>query len=414
MSRDLLLGPYRVLDLTDGRGLLCGRILADLGADVVQVEPPGGSIARSVGPFYKDRVHPERSLYWWAYATNKRGIILNMESVAGRRLLRRLVEGAHFLIESFDPGYLDGLGLGYGDLAAIKPGLVMVSITPFGQDGPYAHYAAPDIVGMAMAGITHLTGDGDRPPVRVGFPQFYLHGAAAGAAGAMIAHTHRASTGQGQHVDVSCQQAVARALAHAPQSWDLEGVVLRRMGIYRQTSAETSVRHTWQCKDGYANYQPQGGAVARSTRALLDWMEEEGHDVAELKAVNWDELGYGRVPADVMDKSVVAMEKFFATRTREELTQAAVERRIMLFPVATQGDILAHPQLAARGYFTELAVPEASGMVPHPGVTVRDEGYRVGLERPAPAIGEHNEEIYRGELGLSPGDLTALRRWGAI
>jgi crotonobetainyl-CoA:carnitine CoA-transferase CaiB-like acyl-CoA transferase len=136
--------------------------------------------------------------------------------------------------------------------------------------------------------------------------------------------------------------------------------------------------------------------------------------VAELKAVNWDELGYGRVPADVMDKAVVAMEKFFATRTREELTQAAVERRIMLFPVATQGDILAHPQLAARGYFAELPVPGAPAPVPHPGAPVRDEGRRVGLGRPAPTIGEHNEKIYREELGLSSGDLTALRRWGAI
>ena len=138
---------------------------------------------------------------------------------------------AHFLIESYPPGYLDGQGLGYQDLAAINPSLVMVSITAFGRDGPYAHYKAPDLVGMALGGFMYLTGDSDRAPLRVGFPHFYLHGTAAGEAGAMFAHTHRALTGQGQHVDVSCQQAVAKALAHAPQSWDLEGVLLKRIVI---------------------------------------------------------------------------------------------------------------------------------------------------------------------------------------
>ncbi len=136
---DFLLSPYRVLDLTGQEGLLCGKILADLGADVIQVEPPGGSDARRLGPFFKDDAHPEKSLFWWAYAANKRGITLNLDSNDGRELLRRLVKEAHFLIESFPPGHMAQLGLGYADLEKINPGLVMVSITPFGQSGPYAH-----------------------------------------------------------------------------------------------------------------------------------------------------------------------------------------------------------------------------------------------------------------------------------
>ena len=221
------LSPYRVLDLTDERGILCGKILADLGADVVQVEPPGGSAARNIGPFYHDEVPPEKSLFWWAYAANKRGITLNLHTADGAELLKGLVKDAHFLIESFPPGYLEGLGLSYEELRAISPGLVMVSITPFGQDGPYAGYKAPDIVGMAMGGLMYLTGDPDRAPVRVGFPQFHLHGSAAAAAGAMIAHTHRALTGEGQHVDVSCQQAVAKTPDSRPQ-------VLGHGGYYPQ------------------------------------------------------------------------------------------------------------------------------------------------------------------------------------
>ena len=197
---DFLLYPYRVLDLTDDRG----KILADLGADVLQIEPPGGSPARDIGPFYGDDPRPEKSLFWWAYAANKRSITLDLEQKDGQALLKKLVTEADFLIESYSPGYLERLGLDFKHLASINPKLVMVSITPFGQDGPYSNYQASDIVGMALGGFMYLTGDEDRAPIRVSFPHFYLHGAAAGASAAMLAHTYRVTTGRGQHVDVSC------------------------------------------------------------------------------------------------------------------------------------------------------------------------------------------------------------------
>ncbi len=411
------LSPYRVLDLTDERGILCGKILADLGADVVQVEPPGGSAARNIGPFYHNEVHPEKSLFWWAYAANKRGITLNLHTADGAELLKGLVKDAHFLIESFPPGYLEGLGLSYEELRAMNPGLVMVSITPFGQDGPYAGYKAPDIVGMAMGGLMYLTGDPDRAPVRVGFPQFHLHGSAAAAAGAMIAHTHRALTGEGQHVDVSCQQAVAKTLIHAPQFWDIEGTILKRMGIYRQSSAETVTRVTWQCLDGYVNFMPSGGAAGqvRSIRSLLEWMDEEGMGDKELEAVNWENMGYGTGRAEIMQKTVAPLERFFASHTRAELTQGSLERRVLLFPVATPGDLLDHPQLKARDYFKELDHPELGESVAYPGVFVKDQaGDGVQLRRRPPLIGEHNGEIYQGEMGLSPSQLAALKEGKVI
>ena len=411
----LLLSPYRVLDLTDERGLLCGKILADLGADVVQVEPPGGSPARDLGPFYQDDVHPEKSLFWWAYAANKRGITLNLGTKDGGTLLRRLVKEAHFLIESFPPGYLAGLGLGYQELEAINPGLVMVSISPFGQDGPYSHYQAPDIVGMALGGFMALTGDNDRAPLRVGFPHFYHHGASAGAAGAMLAHTHRAITGQGQHVDVSCQQAVAKALAHAPQIWDIEKKVIKRMGVFRQTSGSGSVRISWRCKDGYINFMLLGGSVAKTTRTLLEWMDEEGMGDEYLKTVPWEELGYGQIPAEVMDRAGELLERFFATHTKEELTSGSVERRILLFPVATQKDLLGHPQLEARHYFQQMYHPELGASVTYPGAFVKaGAAADVGLRRRPPLIGEHNLEIYRDELGLTLDELADLKNDGVI
>ena len=413
---NMLLAPYRVLDLTDERGLLCGKILGDLGADVLQVEPPGGSPARQMGPFYEDDPAPGRSLHWWAYCANKRGITLNLEHPDGRALLERLAISADFVIESFDPTYLGSVGLGYSRLSDLNPGVVMVSITAFGQDGPYSDYPASDITGMALGGFTHLTGDPDRAPLRPGFPHFYLHGSAAAAAGAMLAHTHRALTGEGQHVDVSCQQAVARTLAHAPQIWDIEGAVLQRMGVYRQTSGENRVRINWPCADGYVNYMLQGGGVAPSTRALFQWMEEDGFNVAELQAFEWETMGYGRITPEVMDTVVGPMGEFFLRHTREELTRESVSRRILLFPVATPSDLRQHPQLAARGYFTPLEHPELGTTIDYPGAFIKDgDGSAVaGLRRRAPLVGEHNAEVYGGELGLSAAEIEALRRSGAI
>ena len=417
----MLLSPYRVLDLTDHRGLLCGKILADLGAGVIQIEPPGGSPARKLGPFYHDEAEPEKSLFWWSYAANKRGITLDIESAAGRGLLLKLVEDADFLIESFSPGYMEGLGLGYADLAKTNPGLVMVSISPFGMNGPYAGFKAPDIVGTAMSGFMWLTGDSDRPPVRVSFPHFYLHGAAAGATGAMLAHAHRALTGEGQHVDVSCQQAVARTLAHAPQHWDVEGNILTRNGVFRQTAGDSLVRTSWPCKDGFINYSPGGGGagVAASTRALLAWMNQEGLGDEYLESVDWEELGYGQMRAEIMDKAVEPLIRFFATHTRDELVAGSVEKRILLFPVSTQEDILAHPQLEARAYFQELEHPELGITATYPGPFIKDndrdsESQRVGIRRRPPLIGEHNSQVYREGLGMSDAELSDLKAGGVI
>lgn len=420
-AAQMLLSPYRVLDLTDQRGLLCGKILADLGADVIQIEPPGGSPARELGPFFHDEAEPEKSLFWWAYAANKRGITLDMESSSGKGLLLKLVKDADFVIESFSPEYLDGLGLGYSALAETNPSLVMVSISPFGKDGPFADYNAPDIVGTAMSGFMWLTGDSNRPPVRVSFPHFYLHGAAAGSTGAMLANAHRVLTGEGQHVDVSCQQAVARTLAHAPQHWDVEGNILTRNGVYRQTAGDSLVRTSWPCKDGFINYSPGGGGagVAASTRALLAWMDDEDLGDEFLESVDWEDLGYGQMRSEIMDKAVDPLIRFFATHTRAELVAGSVEKRILLFPVSTQEDILAHPQLEARGYFKELEHPELGITATYPGLFIKDrdrdtESQRMGIHRRPPLIGEHNREIYQGELAMSGGELSELSAGGVI
>jgi crotonobetainyl-CoA:carnitine CoA-transferase CaiB-like acyl-CoA transferase len=200
-----MLSAYRVLDLTDERGLACGQILADLGADVIQVEPPDGSTARRVGPFYKGEPDPERSLHWWAFSRGKRSVALDLDDPDGQRALRRLVEGADFLIESEEPGAMAARGLGYDDLAALNPRIVYVSVTPFGADGPKAHYAATDLIVQASAGAMTLTGDPDRPPLRTGGVSAWSYAGVEAAGAALIAHYACLRSGRGQHVDVSAQ-----------------------------------------------------------------------------------------------------------------------------------------------------------------------------------------------------------------
>jgi crotonobetainyl-CoA:carnitine CoA-transferase CaiB-like acyl-CoA transferase len=198
MTENTLLAPYRVLDLTDDKGFLCGKILADMGADVIKIEKPGGDLARNIGPFYHDIPDPEKSLSWFCYNINKRGITLDIESVDGKELFKRLVKDAHFVIESFPVGYMEKIGLGYKELEKTNPGIILTSISPFGQTGPYSNYKGSDITCMGMAVVMYLSGDPDRPPVRISSPQAFMCGSADAAAASLVAHYHRQRTGEGQ------------------------------------------------------------------------------------------------------------------------------------------------------------------------------------------------------------------------
>jgi crotonobetainyl-CoA:carnitine CoA-transferase CaiB-like acyl-CoA transferase len=410
-----MLSPYRVLDLTHAWCLLSGKILADLGADVIQIEPPSGHPARSMGPYYRNEVHPERSLFWWAYTANKRSITLDISTPDGQALLKRLIPSADFLIESGPPGEMASWGLGYEDLAAINPELIVVSVTPFGQDGPYADYKATDLVGMGLSGFMYVTGDPDRAPVRVGFPHFFLHGAGAGASGAMMAHMHRTVTGKGQYVDVSCQEATTRALANAPQSYALEGSIINRQGSYRQTGSDTYMRLTWPCKDGYVNFQFSGGAGSgRGVNNLVQWMSESGHGDTYLESLDFTQLGYGTLDSAMLERVVPPIENFIASLTKDELFKGAVDRRILLFPVATPQDIVENPQLAARSYFQEVTHPDLGTPVTFLGPPVGASETPVTYRRFPPKLGEHNAEIYGEELGLQTDELARLREANTI
>ena len=415
LKSDSLLGQFCALDLTDWKGFLCGRILGDFGADVIKIEKPGGDPGRNIGPFFHDIPDPQKSLYWFAFNANKKGITLNIETSDGQEIFKTLVKTTDFVIESFPPGYLDNIGLGYSVLSEINPLLVMTSISPFGQSGPYRDYKASDLVAMAMSGLMYLTGDLDRPPVRISFPQAYLAAGSQAALGTMVAHYHRNVTGEGQWVDVSLQASLLPFLQNAPLSWDIDRINLKRMGPFRVLSGMSAhQRLIWPCQDGYVAFGIYGGKLGAPTnRGLAKWMDSEGLAPDFLRGIDWDNFDVTQVSQEEFNQFEEVIGIFFSRHTRAELYEGALKRDMMLYPVATSKDICEDPQLQARDFWTTVNHEEL-GTITYPGALVRLSQTPCTIWRRAPLIGEHNEEIYEQELGFSKERLVMLKQAGTI
>jgi len=390
-----MLSPYRVLDLTNEDGLLCGQILADLGADVIQIEPRAGSSARRVGPFRKggrsdSESGANASLFWAAYTRNKRGLALDIEDPADREELLRLVRGADFLIESERPGRMAELGLGYEDLARIQPGLVHVSITPFGQTGPKAQWRGSDLTQMAASGFAHLSGDRYDPPTRISVPQAHAHAGADAAIGALIAHMQRRRSGRGQHVDISAQQSITPANMFRTLDAPVEMPRAKREargilagGVVIPTRHRTS--------DGWVTLGP---AVLPSTghflKRLLEWVAEEGFCDPALCEENWGafgiKLGARQLPADAYDPVERALDAFFATKTHADIMRAALERKLLIAPVFDMREVVESEQLAERGFLVDIPTGPWSEGGKTPGKM--EGGADGGVDRGAEGEGE--------------------------
>ena len=413
------LASLQALDLTDEKGFLCGKILADLGVDVIKVEPPGGDPARRVRPQREDDPPPEQSLYWWAYNANKRSITLDLHSSDGQALFRRLVGSVDFIVESYQPGYLDGLGLGYASLRELNPRLVFTSLTSFGQEGAYRDYKATDITLMAMSSFMYLLGDPDRPPVRVTLPQSYLWASAYAALGTMIAHYHRSRTGEGQYVDASAQAGAAWASGFAPYFWDAMQVNPKRAGNQMTGRSHKDPTATYPaaypCKDGYIAFPLYSGrAGAVSNRALVEWMDEQGMAPPELKEKDWEKFDQFQATQAEYDQITGPISRFFKGLTKNDFYREAVRRRIMGYPVSTAKDTLEDPQLEARQFWKHMNYSEDREEIAFPGPFAKLSLTPLTLRRRAPLIGEHNEEVYVERLGLSREELTALQGAGVI
>lgn len=419
-----MLSPYRVLDLTNERGFIAGKILGDLGADVIKIEKPGGDTARRLGPFYHDIPHPEKSLYWMGFNTNKRGITLDIETADGQEIFRKLCGKADIIVESFDPGYLDSLGLGYAALKEMNPGIIMASITGFGQTGPYKDFKAPDNVLWAISGLGYVHGDADRAPLSPSYPISYFFSAMQAVIGALIALYQRGITSKGQHVDAVTLLGLAWATGPEVQGlWPLNKEIIKRSGRIwprPQTSPDGEVTYinvplTYPCKDGGVKFFPfvEPGMIP-STDGLRQWVMEEGMASETLKNVDWSTWNWATVSQETADEVTGSFARFFMNHTKAELWKGAQERGIQLYPVFTPKDMLDFPQLDIREYWQEVEHPELGATITYPGAFTKLGEGSCEIRRRAPLIGEHNEEIYINELGISKEELMLLKQANVI
>jgi len=410
-----MLDHLRALDLTDDKGFLGGKTLADLGADVIKIERPGGDPSRKNGGFWHDIPDPEKSLYWFAYNSNKRGITLDIEKAEGREIFKKLVKTADFVIESFPPGHLDKLGLGYADLSKINKGIIMASITPFGPEEPYRNFKDSDIVVMGMSGTMYQTGETDGPPVHISLPQACLHAGLDAAVGMMMAYYHREKTGEGQHVDVSMQQSAAWFQANAVPVWELNHNILKRSGAFRGGgSKQVGQRQVWPCRDSYVFFNVIGGKQgAKTLRALTEWMDSEGMGTEFLLTKDWDNFDMFTVTREEMDSISTPIGKFFKTHNMKELFTGAVPRGISIGPLSSMEDLLNDECLRQRNFWVDIAHPELEASVTYPREFVKSSEVDCSTRFRAPLIGEHNDEVY-SEIGLSAEEISSLKKSGVI
>ncbi len=401
------LDDVRVLDLTGEIGAYCTKLLADLGADVIKIEPPGGDPARNIGPFYHDQPGPDSSLTFLNLNTSKRSIILDLADEGDQETFRKLAKTADIVVESFPPGFLDSLGLGYEGLCELREDIIVTSITGFGATGPHAGYLAPDIVGVAMAGIMWLAGNPQDPPNLPFGNQGYLSASVQAASGTMMALYHRDVTGEGQHIDVSMQEALLIAQETAMQTYDMNKSVRNRTGARGIIPIAIPGIGPYETSDGWIwGYVGTPGGAPWAE--LLKWMEEEGKAedlgddpyrgiIEQLNirfltglALNPEE---GKKHLPTLDHINEVFTRFCAGKTKWELYEQGQGRRLLIGIVSTPEDLVKNPQLNARNWFQDVRHEEMNATISYPGPPVRLSETPWRIASHAPQAGEHTTEV---------------------
>ncbi|MBI2872634.1 MAG: CoA transferase [Chloroflexi bacterium] len=408
------LGDITVLELCDEKGQWVGKLLADMGARVIKVEPPGGDGARRVGPFKGDVPHPDRSLYFWQHNTSKQGITLDIRTGAGQEVLRRLVERADILLESFAPGYLDSLGLRYESLSRVNPRLIMTSLTGFGQTGPYRDYKTSDLVALALGGQMASCGYDDvpgAPPIRPDGGHGYYIGSHYGVIGTLVALVFRDLTGQGQHIDASIHEACA-GTTEAAVPW----YIYRHQVPCRQTGRHHAVVPTPRTQ--YPTADGRLVSIFAVTRDLstwlrmVAWMEERGmaQDLRDEKYRQAVVQGLRSGPE--VEHMFRVMGQFFASLPAEEVYHDAQRIGFPWAIVRSPEETLEDRHLRDRGFFVEVEHPELGERYTYTGAPYIFSKTPWQCQR-APLLGEHNAQVY-GELGFTAEEMVALRESGVI
>lgn len=404
---DRALDGVRVVEFTDELGSYCGRLLADLGAEVIKVEPPGGGRQRNSGPY---RVgfegNPDASLQFWVHNTSKKSVVLDLTQPGDRAKAKKLALSADVVIEDYEPGYLAGLGLGYTELSAEKPSLVYTSVTGFGQTGPHAQWAYSDIVGQAMGGIMTLAGEPADPPNMIYGNQANVSASIQAAQGTMVALLHAEATGEGQQVDVSAQEAVSMSQETAMQTWDFQKKNRTRTGETGGIPIKIPGAGTLKTRDGYILLYiiaPAGGDLPD----LIAWMREEG------KQADLDEEPYASIipqlnmgwltqlmgnPAEAAKvipliphlNEVIA--NFFADKSAREAYEEGQNRRLLIGIVSTPKDLAENTQLRARNWYVQFPQAPAGEPTEFPGPPYRLSETPAAVARP-PRLGEHTEAV---------------------
>ncbi len=412
-----VLDGIRVLDCSGEPGFLAGKLLGQLGADVVKIEPPGGDPVRRRGPFWGTREDPERSLPWIALNDSKRGITLDLAKPAGQDIFLRLCHAADVVLETGMPGDLARIGLGWSALAQHQPRLILCSLTPYGQSGPHAGWRGSDLTVVARSGNLHCTGDPDRPPVRCSLPVSHFHGSLEACVGIVFALLDRERTGRGQHVDVAMHETMVMPNIGTASMAAMNGHRGARAGAFIRQRHSVQ-REIWACRDGYVSFALRGGpARVPGLVALTRWMAEEGMASERLQAMDWATYNHNLLTQAEVDALSAEFAAFFATKTMTELFEAAVRRNLMLAPANTAREILASEQLAARRFFVDVEHP-GRGILRLPGAfaivssACPDEA-TIRLRRPAPRLGEHTAEVL-AEIGLDADEIARLRAQGIV
>ena len=394
-----ILSELRVLELTHRpSGAYCAKLLADQGADTIKVEPPGwGDQARHEPPFIDEVPHPDRSTSYLAFNTNKRGITLDVEQADGRELFERLATTADIIVESYPPGRLAELGLSYEHLSQSSRGLILVSITYFGQDGPYAGYRGDDLVAQAMGGYLYaVTGSASQPPMGTALEQMEITAARNGAVAVMAALLRREHSGKGTHIDVSTMEAAVSTPSGLIHPYTYTGRSPHRGG----SDGNVMDGMHLPTLDGEVTLTT-AGTGGRPMQAWAEFLEEPGLLDAKFasragRMEHWEEL-YGLVAPKL------------AQWTNLDLMRETMARGLVIGLVQTPQQVVESPHLEERGYFVEMDHASA-GRLKYPGSGFFIDGENaMASSRPAPGLGEHNVEILCGELGLTVRDLGLLR-----
>ncbi|MBI5969073.1 MAG: CoA transferase [Deltaproteobacteria bacterium] len=337
-QRDGPLSKVRVLDLADEKGGFCSRLLADMGAYVIKAEKPGGDPSRGIGPFLGNSPHPEKSLFFAYHNHNKFGITLNLEHPAGREIFLRLIKSADVVVETFSPGYLRKLGLGFDSLSKVNPRLILVSVTGFGQQGPRSKYKSCDLVASAFGGQMYVSGSPSTPPLKPFGELSYYAASLFAAVGILVALRKRRPSGQGEHLDISLQEAVVSTLDHVMVRYFYDKIISKRQGN-RSWNGSSCIL---PCKDGYLHL-----TLSQQWETLVEWMAGEGmaEDLVENK---WKDGDYR---LRNMDHVIEVLQRWTMTHHTHELFEFGQLMQFPWAPVCSPEEVLDSPQLKARGFF---------------------------------------------------------------